>query len=89
MKDFTSRKDQIERDFLPRLHRALKRLGVPLNRRAYALVKEELRSAAMVGASEERNHALTILRKQDFGYLVVQKIEEVSVLTVLGYKGKR
>lgn len=85
MKDetFRTRKEQIEQDFLRRLVRDLKAAGCPLNAKGRALVKEELKGAAMVGAAEERSRTLRLLShdQQTARAIVVE-----SVLAVLGYE---
>lgn len=80
---FRTRKEQIEKGFLPQLMRALKAAGCPLNAKGQALVKKELRGAAMVGAVEERARALWLLRHDESKARVIRS---VSVLSVLGYE---
>jgi len=77
-----SRKKQIEKDFLPQLSIALKKAGCPINREGRALIKAELRSAAMVGAAEERWRTLNIVGRDN---AVAGEIVKQGVLTILGY----
>jgi hypothetical protein len=85
MKEFRTRKEQIEKDFLGRLMRDLKRDGCTLTRKARSLIREELKSAAMVGAVEERRRTLKILQTYDSS-VAAHKIVGESVLQVLGYE---
>lgn len=80
---FRTRKEQIEKDFLRRLARDLKTAGCPLNTKGRALVKRELRGAAMVGAAEERSRTLRVVKHDQ---VTVRAIVAISILEVLGYE---
>lgn len=82
--NFRSRKEQIEKDFLGRIAKVMRAQGNPLNRPARSVMREELRSAAMVGAAEERYRTLKMLREN--GTVTADQICERSVLNVLGYE---
>lgn len=83
--DFKNRKEQIEKEFAPRLRAKLKEEGVGyLNRAQRRAINDALRDAAMVGACEERTRALELIRRYD-APLVATAITVVPVLTVLGY----
>lgn len=82
--NFRSRKQQIEKDFLGRISRVMKARGVPLSRHARSVIREELKSAAMVGAAEERYRTLRIIRES--GTATAEQICQKSVLSVLGYE---
>jgi hypothetical protein len=86
-----SRKEQIEKDFLARLVRSLKAADIPINAKGRALIKETLKSSAMVGACEERSRTLELLRLED-GSSTAREIEQEickrGVLDVLGYEDK-
>lgn len=82
--NFRSRKEQIEKDFLGRVAKVMKAQGNPLNRPARSVMREELRSAAMVGAAEERYRILKMIREN--GSITPEQICERSVLSVLGYE---
>lgn len=82
--EFRTRKEQIEKGFLPQLMRDLKAAGCPLNAKGRALVKKELRDAAMVGACEERYRTLRFLQHDQ---TTARVITNTSVLSVLGYEG--
>ena len=81
--NFRSRKAQIESDFLGQIVKALKEDNCVLTRKARKVIKEELRSAAMVGAAEERWRALNIVSHDSDA---AHKITSQSVLAVLGYE---
>lgn len=85
---FANRKEQIEKGFLPRILRALRAEGfdVSRKRKLRAVIKDELKGAAMVGAAEERGRNLCIIRPIDETRNVEQEIISRSVLDVLGYK---
>ena len=79
MSTFRTRREQIEKDFLPRC------LKTP-NRK---VVRDELRDAAMVGACEERERTMRIIENSaclsaDKRQLI-SSICKTSVLSVLGY----
>jgi hypothetical protein len=88
-KQFASRKEQIEKDFLKRLMRQLKAAGCPVSRKGRALIQEELRAAALVGACEERQRTLGLLKFKD-GSPTAREIEKEiikrGVNDVLGYE---
>lgn len=76
---YKTRRDQIEKDFLPQC------LKDPTRR----VIKKELRGAAMVGACEERERTLGIIERACGDLLrdaLVREITSVGVLEVLGYK---
>lgn len=81
-----TRKEQIEKDFVPRLVRALQESGSTIYKEGVRHIESVLRSAAMVGACEERDRTLAILRKQDGETApIVDEITSKGVLDVLGY----
>jgi len=84
--DFTNRKKQIEKDFLPKLMRDLKVAGCSVNRKGRALIKKELRDAAMVGACEERSRTLRMLGENPDHKELARAITKQGVLAVLGYE---
>lgn len=87
---YKTRKEQIEKDFLRTLMRDLRKLGVEPTLEGRALIREELRGAALVAAAEERQRTLAYLSKypaalpEDISDFIVSK----GVLEVLGYKRK-
>lgn len=81
---FRSRKEQIEKDFLGRISKVMKAQGTPLNRPARSVIREELRSAAMVGAAEERFRVLRLIKES--GVITPEQVCEQPVLAVLGYE---
>ena len=83
MKTYDSRKEQIEKVFLPMLIRALQNEGVVVQGRGRNLLREALRDAAMVGAYEERGRTLGLTELPDRVY---GQIISASVLRVLGYE---
>lgn len=83
MQQFKNRKEQIEKDFAARLFRDLKNIGCPLTAKGRRLVKEELKSSAMVGAFEERHR---VLKFESMNSRLRELITEPSVLSVLGYE---
>jgi len=78
---YESRKEQIEKGFLRHIVKALKADGITLTRHARKVIAEELRSAAMVGAVEERERTLQMVDGQ-----LYEKICAKPVLKVLGYE---
>jgi len=80
--NFRSRKAQIESDFLSRIIETLKADNCPVSRKARRVIKEELRSAAMVGAAEERHRTLKLAGNSP----IAREIVSQSVLSVLGYE---
>lgn len=82
---YDTRKEQIEKGFMSTLSRDLKALGFPLSRKAKQLIKQELRDAAMVGACEERDRTLKLLRDRISPHLL-SSITDEPVLKVLGYE---
>jgi len=88
-KQFVTRKEQIEKDFLKRLMRQLKTAGCPVSRKGRALIQEELRAAALVGACEERQRTLTLLKLKDGSHTARELEKEIikrGVNDVLGYE---
>jgi hypothetical protein len=88
-KQFATRKEQIEKDFLKRLMRQLKAAGCPVTRKGRALIKEELRASALVGACEERQRTLNLLKLEDASQTAREVEKEVikrGVNEVLGYE---
>jgi hypothetical protein len=84
-----TRREQIETDFLRRLKRALKRLGIILPDEAIEHVREALKSAAMVGAAEERSHALRLLHTPPITprtLAIERQLISRSIKEVLGYE---
>ncbi len=79
---YDTRKEQIERDFLPAIIKGLKAEGFTVSRKTRRLILEELSSAAMVGACAERDRILAMVRT---GTVTESRIVEVGVMTVLGY----
>jgi hypothetical protein len=84
MKTFRTRREQIETEFLATC------LKTPTRK----VIKAELKGAAMVGACEERDRVLTIIRgswcltdaaKRDLIDAIISK----GVLDVLGYEAKK
>lgn len=51
----------------------------------YAVLRKALRSAAMVGACEERDHCLDLIREGGSGQELIDRICKKTVLEVLGY----
>lgn len=82
---YETRKEQIEKGFMRTLSRDLRAAGIPLTRKAKELIKEELRGAAMVGACEERDRSLKLLRDRVSPHLL-NAITADPVLRVLGYE---
>lgn len=85
MKDgqFESRKEQLEKESLPLLVKALKNDGCAVTRRQRGMIREELESALAIGAIEERSRILKLLST---GKLTEAAIIERSVYDVLGYE---
>lgn len=82
---FKTRKEQIERDVMPRLTKRLKGRGVQLDATAQNYVREALESAAHVGGCGIRTHALEAL-KQPVHREAYSAIVAESVSEVLGYE---
>ncbi len=80
---YESRKEQIESGFMRELSRDLKLMGFALSRQAKMRIKEELKSAAMVGAVEERSRSLDLVGRQS---ALAHAIASVPVMKVLGYE---
>ena len=84
-----NRKEQIENEFLKRLVRKLNQAGCPPSTIGVELIRAELRSAAMVGACEERGRTLAIIRANahgcSFNQDISSEITSKGVLAVLGY----
>ena len=77
--EFRTRREQIEKDFLPHCMKNPTR----------AVIKEELKGAAMVGACEERDRTLRIidsLTDEHLKRLLSDQITAVGVLQVIGYE---
>lgn len=85
MKEHPTRKAQIEQGFLSRLMRDLKDMGYPINSKARTRINEALRSAAMVGACEERSRTLSLMKSAHDLAEMPTRITAKSVLDVLGY----
>ena len=79
-----SRKKQIEKEFLGHIAKVMKERGVPLDRYARTLIKQELRGAAMVGAAEERFRTLRLIKEK--GVINARDVCAEGVLSVLGYE---
>ena len=83
---FKSRKEQIEKDFLKSLLRRMKEAGCVINEKGELLIKEELKSAAMVGAYEERSRILKIVAAHNGDVAIRHAITAEHTLKVLGYE---
>ena len=87
-----NRKQQIERDFLRRVVKALRGNGCQVTPTLRASLKSALRSAAMVGACEERHRTLRFLDRvsSTFGSIEIRQfIVSRGVLEVLGYDNEQ
>ena len=84
-----TRKYQIEGAFFNRIRQALKGAGNAIPVEVEDAIRSALKSAAMVGAIEERSRTLQILRaRRDQGGVRAIEDEIISegVLQVLGYE---
>ena len=81
-----SRKEQIEKQFMRRALRELKKADCPINEKGRVIIQETLRSAAMVGACEERARTLELVRGLSNGRMIAEAITRNGVLSVLGYE---
>jgi len=89
MEQYQTRKEQIEKDLLRRLMRELKKVGCPVNRQGRALIKEQLRVSAIVGACEERSRTINLLKLEDASPITREIEKEIikrGVNDVLGYE---
>ena len=82
---YSTRKEQIDDDFQRVLVKKLKASGCFIESKQRALIAEALRDAAMVGACEERDHCLKILRANGL-HNAAKDISSWSIMEVLGYE---
>jgi hypothetical protein len=91
MKQFATRKEQIEKDFLRVLLRDLEKAGCLVNARGRALISQELKSAAIVSACEERSRTLDILAAATnpvAAQEVLNAIIKQGIPEILGYENE-
>ena len=88
-----NRKQQIERAFLGRVVKTLRLDGCQVTPALRTQLKDALRSAAMVGACEERTRMLEFLRVAPVTWIssaeITRFIVSRGVLEVLGYDNEQ
>lgn len=87
MKLYKTRKQQIEKEILNDLVDDLRAGSCGVSPELYGILRDYMMRVAMIGAAEERQHCLGIVREWHTSVTVQidSKITEQSVFAVLGY----
>lgn len=87
MKQYRTRKEQID-SFVGEIIKQCETEGIVLSRKVRARIRDNLRSAALAGACEERSRVCNLAKSDPFttALRLYDNIVAVPIMKVLGYE---